>query len=176
VDLLFLILDRDVWLLVVNVKMNLVFTRNLLIAWATISATVIFLLYLLYLFNLFNLFTVQNVNKSTLNLCLNTVLRNHYNIVYYFDTEEFRRTIYKYRFSTKSNRQSASQPADKGNGPIPIIHATRFPAFRPISLPLSLHLQNVRFVSVCFAPPKATDGTTIFPSPENYIVTIHPTP
>lgn len=73
----------------------------------------------------------------------------------------------------KCTRQSARLPADKGNGPIPIIHATRFPAFRPISLPPSLQLQNLRFVSVCFAPPTATDGTAIFPSPESFMVTIH---
>lgn len=73
-------------------------------------------------------------------------------------------------------KANASQPADKGNGPIPIIQATRFPAFRPISLLPSLHLQNVRFVSVCVAPPKATDGTAIFPSPESYMVTIQSTP
>lgn len=73
-------------------------------------------------------------------------------------------------------KANASQPADKGNGPIPIIHATRFPAFRPISLLPSLHLQSVRFFSVCFAPPKATDGTTIFPSPESYMVTNQSTP
>jgi hypothetical protein len=32
VDWPFLILDKDLWLFVVNVKMNLTFTRNLLIA------------------------------------------------------------------------------------------------------------------------------------------------
>ena len=103
-------------------------------------------------------------------------MRNNYNNLCHFDIKKFRRTIFKYRFSMKSIRQSASQPADKGNGPIPIIHETRFPAFRPISHPPSLHLQNVRFVSVCFAPPKATDGTAIFPSPESYMDTIHITP
>jgi len=46
VDWIFLTLDRNVWSFVVNVKMNLMFTRNLLIAWATVNTKVMFRLYL----------------------------------------------------------------------------------------------------------------------------------
>jgi len=48
VDWLFLTLDWDVRFIVVKVKMNLRFTRNLLVAWATINTTVMFLFYIFH--------------------------------------------------------------------------------------------------------------------------------